>query len=467
VSLVIYDTETTGTDTFFDQILQFAAVRTDDELREIDRFEIRCRLLPHVVPAPDAMRVNRSSAARLVDQALPTHYQMVRKIREQLQKWSPSLFLGWNSIRFDEDLLRQAFYKTLHAPYLTNTSGNSRSDALRLAQACSIHAPGCLKVPVNAFGHASFALHATARENGLNLRHTHDAMADVEATLFLCRQVYERAAPIWSTFMRFATKAAVIDYLKNEPTFCVSTYYGGKPYSSLATAIQQSLKNKAEWIIYDLSVTPDELRQLSQKELMLRVAEPPYPVRRLKPNGAPIIFPSDEVPAGCRGSELNFAELQRRADLLRNDPAFAVRLVTAYESGRKEYPPSPHVEQQIYDRFPSKADEALMETFHSIEWIQRSRLVDKFEDPRLQTIGRQLIHLERPDALSRDLCREHDLAIARRLLGQGDSFPWLTLPRALEQLETLRNEATGDDFAFWGDHEAFLRERHRQVNSLN
>ena len=50
MNFVFYDTETTGTDTTFDQILQFAAIRTDDDLNELDRFEIRCRLLPHVVP---------------------------------------------------------------------------------------------------------------------------------------------------------------------------------------------------------------------------------------------------------------------------------------------------------------------------------------------------------------------------------------------------------------------------------
>ena len=38
-SFVFYDTETTGTDTAFDQILQFAAIRTDENLRELDRFE--------------------------------------------------------------------------------------------------------------------------------------------------------------------------------------------------------------------------------------------------------------------------------------------------------------------------------------------------------------------------------------------------------------------------------------------
>ena len=40
-SYVFYDTETTGTLTSFDQILQFGAIRTDDEFNELDRYEIR------------------------------------------------------------------------------------------------------------------------------------------------------------------------------------------------------------------------------------------------------------------------------------------------------------------------------------------------------------------------------------------------------------------------------------------
>ena len=44
---VFYDTETTGTATAFDQIFQFAAIRTDDDLHGLERFNIRCRLLPH------------------------------------------------------------------------------------------------------------------------------------------------------------------------------------------------------------------------------------------------------------------------------------------------------------------------------------------------------------------------------------------------------------------------------------
>ena len=132
MSLIFYDTETTGTETFFDQILQFAAIRTDADLKEIDRFEIRCRLLPHVVPAPGAMRVTGVNVSQLTDPSLPSHYEMVRAIRAKLLSWSPALFIGWNSIECDENLVRQALYKTLHNPYLTNRDGNSRSDVMRI-----------------------------------------------------------------------------------------------------------------------------------------------------------------------------------------------------------------------------------------------------------------------------------------------------------------------------------------------
>ena len=67
MSFVFYDTETTGTNTAFDQIVQFGAVRTNHELRELNRFEIRCRLLPYVAPSPCAMRVTGTTVDQLVD----------------------------------------------------------------------------------------------------------------------------------------------------------------------------------------------------------------------------------------------------------------------------------------------------------------------------------------------------------------------------------------------------------------
>jgi exodeoxyribonuclease-1 len=74
MNYIFYDTETTGTDTTFDQILQFAAILTDADLNELDRFETRCRLLPHVIPALGALLATRVTPAMLTDPSLPSHY---------------------------------------------------------------------------------------------------------------------------------------------------------------------------------------------------------------------------------------------------------------------------------------------------------------------------------------------------------------------------------------------------------
>ena len=463
MSLVFYDTETTGTETFFDQILQFAAIRTDAELNETDRFEVRCRLLPHVVPAPGAISVTGVRASQLIDPSFPSHYEMVRAIRSKLLSWSPSLFMGWNSIDFDERLVRQALYKTLHPPYLTNSAGNSRSDVMRIVQACNLFAPNAITFPASENGQKIFKLDHIAPANGFKHDRAHDAMGDVEATIFLCRLIVEKAPDIWSSFMRFSTKAAVVDYIQEERVFCANDYFFGRPYSWVVSTIGQNQENKAEWYVYDLSVDPESLLPLSDVQLITRLGQSPKPVRRLKSNAAPMLFPAEDAPNICKCREHSPQELERRAGMVQEGTALRERLISAFESKKEKYPPSLHVEKQIYDGFIDQFDEKLMETFHETPWPERYAIVEKFQDPRLKTIGRQLIHLERPDLLDKAICREHDVAAAKRLLGHGNDISWLTLPKALEQLEKMLQNASGPELELLQEHKQHLRERHEKA----
>jgi exodeoxyribonuclease-1 len=465
MSLIFYDTETTGTETFFDQILQFAAIRTDEELKEIDRIEVRCRLLPHVVPAPGAMRVTGVTVSQLTDASLPTHYEMVRTIRAKLLSWSPALFVGWNTIEFDENLIRQALYKTLHNPYLTNRDGNTRSDAMRIVQACSIFAPDALTLPTGESGRKIFKLDLVAPANGFKHEHAHNAIGDVEATIFLCRLLIEKAPDLWSSFMRFSTKAAVADYITDERVFCMSDFFFGKPFSYIVTAIGQNKKNNAEWYIYDLSVDPTSLLAHSDAQLAARLNRSPKPLRRLKSNAAPMLFPAEDATEICKGRECGLKELERRAKLLQADTALRERLISVFEALKESYPSSPHVEKQIYDGFIGEADEKLMAAFHEAEWPKRNAIVERFQDPRLRTIGRQLIHFERPELLDKAMRREHHLATTKRLLGQGEDISWLTLPEALEELRAMLPVASGAELSFLREHERYLRQRHREALS--
>ena len=80
MSFVLYDTETTGLVKGYDQIVQLAAVHTDASLRIVDRFQTRCRLMPHVIPSPEAMHVTGVGIEQLTDPSLPSHFEMVRDV---------------------------------------------------------------------------------------------------------------------------------------------------------------------------------------------------------------------------------------------------------------------------------------------------------------------------------------------------------------------------------------------------
>lgn len=437
MSFVFYDTETTGTKTAFDQILQFGAIRTNHDLNELERFEIRCRLLPYVVPSPGAIRVTGIGIARLMDPMLPSHYQMVRAIRVKMAEWSPAIFIGHNSLGFDEHLLRQALYKTLHAPYLTNTGGNCRSDSLRMTQAVARFAPNALTIPLDDRGKPVFKLDQLAPANGFDHSAAHDAMGDVEATIYMCRMIVERVPEHWSNFVRFAQKAAVADFALEEDVFVLTEFFYGNGYSWLVTGIGANPDNSSEMLVFDLSQNPDDLATLSDDDLRARLSEQPKPVRGMRTNAAPIVLPYDDAPAGLLQGAPILDVLRRRAGRVKNDGILNARLIAAFRQTREPKEPSPHVEEQIYDGFTSNSDQALLNRFHDLPWQHRAPLIGQLGDQRLRALGQRLLFVEAPHVMPESVHHDYEIAIARRLMGGDDAVPWLTFPQAIEETDDL------------------------------
>jgi exodeoxyribonuclease I len=466
MSFVFYDTETTGTNTAFDQILQFGAIRTDHELNELERFEIRCRLLPYVVPSPGAIRVTGVGVDHLTDPALPSHYQMVRAIRSKMNEWSPAIFIGHNSLGFDEHLLRQALYKTLHAPYLTNTNGNCRTDSLRMIQAVSRFVPNALTIPIDERGRQVFKLDRLAPANGFDHSAAHDAMGDVEATIYMCRLIAERAPDHWSNFVRFAQKAAVADFAQEEDVFVLTDFFYGKGYSWLVTGIGVNPDNKSEMLVFDLSQDPGDLAALSDDELASRLSERPKPVRGMRTNAGPLVLPYDDAPAGLLDGAPGPEELRRRASFIKNDRALAERLIAAFRQSRAEKEPSPHVEEQIYDGFTGNDDQVILDRFHDLEWLHRPPMVERLADVRLRALGQRLIFIEAPHIMADAARRDYEIAIARRLMAEGGTVPWLTFPKAIEEVDDLLSNTSPPERSLLADLRHYLVQQADSAASL-
>ena len=461
MSLIFFDTETTGTNSAFDQILQFAAIKTDADLNEVGRFEIRSRLLPYIVPSPHALRVTGLTIDDLLNEAHPSHYEMVCEIRRTLARECPAMFVGYNSLKFDEEFLRQAFYQCLHPPYLTNTGGSRRADALHLIRAAAVLHPGAITPAVSDKGGASFKLDRLAPANGFNHANAHDALADVEALIHLCRIVRDRCPDLWARFQRFASKAAVEDFLRREEAFLLLEFQPVSTGRYVVTPIGTNNANVA--YCYDLAIDPDELRGLSDAELAARLVKSPRPLRKVKKNAAPCLCPLEEAPAEMLG-DVAPAEFVRRARLLRSDRALVERLVAAANAGETIYPPSPHVERQIYDGFWSDADARKLEAFHRASWEERVVIADDLDDPRLVWLARRIVFVEKPHVLA----PEHHAAMAaekagRMMAAPADSGGWTTLSRAASDLVGVLADMDADTAAPFIRLQAYIETRRMEA----
>ena len=85
------------------------------------------------VPSATALCINKSNVDLITKKLEPLPNDC--SSREKFREWSPATFMGFSSIGFDDEILRREFFKSLRKPYLINTEGNSRHDALNMIKA--------------------------------------------------------------------------------------------------------------------------------------------------------------------------------------------------------------------------------------------------------------------------------------------------------------------------------------------
>jgi exodeoxyribonuclease-1 len=461
VSFVLYDLETTGLTKGFDQIVQFAAVRTDASLAITDRFQIRCRLMPHVIPSPEAMHLAGVGIERLTDPSLPSHFGMVTEIRRVLKSWCPALFLGFNSLSFDEEFLRQAFYQSLHGAYLTNTQGSARADVLNLCRLTAALRPKVLKPAVAGDGRHLFKLKALAEANEIVVPLAHDAMADVITTHALCQLIKARAPEIWSQFLRFSTKASVESFITEEDAFLVSETVGNHHRARIVTYIGKHSTQAIRNYCLDLCADLDVLRALSDEQLTAICKSPDRPIVTVRSNAAPTLWALyDATPEHL--APFDEAEVLERVAELRDDRLFLERLRKAAQAAERSYPPSPYVENQLYERgFPPPQDERLMERFHAANWEERARLALQFTDERYRCLALRLVYSERPDFLGAYLQESHKQEFQQRLTVPADvGVPWRSIPAAQHGAAALiASGLDGEALTHQLQYMDYLRER--------
>jgi len=467
VSFVLYDVETTGLNKRFDQIVQFAAVHTDSDLNVRDRIEICCRLMPHVIPSPQAMQVTGLRIGQLLDPSLPSHYEMVTEVRHKLESWCPSMFLGFNSLSFDEEFLRQAFYLSLYNPYLTNSSGNARADVLNLCRMTAALRPNALKPATDHDGRKKFRLNQLAEANGIAAPTSHRAMADVTTTLALCQLIKDNAPEIWSQFLKFSQKRSVESFVTDEDAFVVSETVGNDHRARVVTLIGKHAEQPTKHYCLDIGTDLDTLQDMSDGDLVNLCRSSARPIVTIRTNAAPTLWELHEVDTAHLAPFEDQAKVLNRVERLREDKNFLERLRHAAQSAEPDFPPSLHLEDQIYGHtFPSRDDERLMHEFRASSWEKRAVLARQFNDSRYCRIALRIIYLERPDLLAPESQAAIENAIQARLMAAPDAdVPWRSILKAKRDLGALlQSDLQRKEMAILTRYSDHLEKREEEIS---
>ena len=429
----------------FDQVLQFAAILTNDQLEEVDRFEIRCRCLPWIVPAPMALKVTGVTPDMLDDQSLPSFYDMMSAIRTKLESWGPAIYAGYNSMRFDEPLMQRAFWQALHPPYLTVTNDNARMDILPLVQAASHLYEGVFNYPTTPRGRTGFKLDQLAPLNGFAHENAHDALADVEATIFIARILAERCSELWTSNVNSARKSDMASRLvPGEPFLFVEYFISGPSVwwgqrvdrHGASTSAASCLRLNANW---------NEIFTLVDEALAKRLTASPKPLRDIALNKAPVVLDRDTA---CALGYVPDADILSQSEYLASNEEACAKLLQTAATLKEPWPEAEHLEQRIFEGFPSREDCARMEDFHRADWPGKAGLIRSFEDERLQQLAQRIVYASAPEALSEADRKRMADAIAGRLNNDhADRDLWRTTPQAIEELSEVRGLEDGQAIA--------------------
>ena len=297
-----HDYETFGVDPSKDRPSQFAGLRTDENLNIVgDPLVIYCRPQKDILPAPLACLITGITPQYAQEHGLPEP-DFIEAIHRELSV-SGTCGVGYNSIRFDDEVTRYTLYRNFYDPYQREwANGNSRWDIIDMMRLTRALRPEGIEWPDHEPGRPSFKLEHLSAANGLAHETAHDALSDVTATIALAKLVKEKQPRLFEYVVNNRGKKAVAEMLNLEarkPFFHISGMLDkAHMYGAVMMPLAKHPSNNNGVICFDLSADPELLISLNVEEIQRRVftsaAELPedterIPLKVIHLNKAPIV----------------------------------------------------------------------------------------------------------------------------------------------------------------------------------
>ncbi|MCG6966124.1 MAG: exodeoxyribonuclease I [Chromatiaceae bacterium] len=394
-----HDYETWGAQPAVDRPAQFAGLRTDADFNPVgEPLVIYARPADDFLPQPEACLITGITPQLAREKGAP-EADFFRFIHAELAR-PGTCALGYNSLRFDDEVTRYGLYRNFFDPYAREwQNGNSRWDMIDVVRLTRALRPDGIEWPEREPGVTSFRLEDLTAANDIEHSGAHDALADVRATIALARLVRARQPKLFDFVLHNRDKqklAAQLNVRAWQPVLHVSARYPASR-GCIAAVLPLAMHpvNRNGVIVYDLRADPGTLLELSADEIRARLytasADLPdgverIPLKVVHINRAPVIVPMGTITAAAREQwQMDAAAEQRHIEALRAAPGLAAKLAAVFDSAGA-FPAQSDPDRDLYGGFLSEADRRLCEQVRGALPAELATLHPGFEAPKLHEL---------------------------------------------------------------------------------
>ena len=395
----VHDYETFGQRPALDRPAQFAGVRTDLDFNLVEEpLVIYCKPADDYLPQPEAVMITgitpQHALANGVNEA-----EFSRQIHQAFSV-PGTCILGYNNIRFDDEVSRNIFYRNFYDPYAySSQGGNSRWDLLDVMRACYALRPEGIVWPENDDGLPSFKLEHLTKANGVEHLQAHDAMSDVYATIAMAKLVKQAQPRLFDYLYQHRSKHkinALIDIAEMTPLVHVSGMFGAaRGNTSWVAPLAWHPENKNAVIMCDLAGDMSPLLELDSDTLRerlytrrdkLQAQESAIPIKLVHINKCPVLAPAKTLlPENADRLGIDRQRCLQNLQLLRQNPQVREKVVALFAQA-EPFAVTDDVDTQLYNGFFSDADRATMKIIQQTEPQNLPALDLTFQDPRLEAL---------------------------------------------------------------------------------
>jgi exodeoxyribonuclease-1 len=334
-------------------------------------------------------------------------------------------------------MLRQLFYQNLQPSiYATSMNGNSRLDVMKMVWATYSLRPGILTFPENDKGKPSFKLDQLAPANGFAHENAHDALADVEATIFILNKIKSADPDFFDDLLRTQDREYIGSLLRSFEPVQVTLRFGGAPpktYHGCYCGTNIHNKNEIAFADFD-AIDAEALVGLSDPEILEAITQSPKIIRPLRLNNAYTILRVDNPAIEQR----SFCEKISRSDYFVSRVSSILPQCFEEAEDVGDIP----VEEKIHGGFYSHYDQDVLAEFQTADWQRRQELVEQFEDKRLVQLGRRLIVFYAPHLLREEQKSAFKTFVKSKWESNDPDAEWTKICDVQDDLNEMKTDET-------------------------